>query len=320
MTLVDVVLGLFIAFGLWAGWRRGLLASSADLFGVGAAIAAGFAGWRPLARWFDDQGLSWGVWSAPIAFALLYLLVRLMAGVLLGRAVAVAPPKLHRHPANRLLGLAPGAVHGLINAVLVMLLWQALPPGQQTWERGSSGSLLARLLVGPAAWAEARLTPIFEPVADQALGPRQIEVGPQAQTLKLNFSVEQARPRPDLEARMLLLVNQARQVQGVPPLLIDPEATELSRAHSQDMLSRRYFSHVSPQGQDPFERMQTAGLRFRAAGENLALAPTVELAHEGLMNSPGHRANILRRGFGRVGIGILDAGRHGLMVTQTFRN
>ena len=52
----------------------------------------------------------------------------------------------------------------------------------------------------------------------------------------------------------------------------------------------------------------------------LALARTLDMAHTGLMNSPGHRANILNPAFGRVGIGILDGGRHGLMVTQTFRN
>jgi uncharacterized protein YkwD len=66
--------------------------------------------------------------------------------------------------------------------------------------------------------------------------------------------------------------------------------------------------------------MRRSRLRFLAAGENLALARTLPMAHQGLMNSPGHRANILRASFGRVGIGIADGGRYGLMVTQNFRN
>jgi uncharacterized protein YkwD len=66
--------------------------------------------------------------------------------------------------------------------------------------------------------------------------------------------------------------------------------------------------------------MRRGGLKSRAAGENLALARTLPMAHQGLMDSPGHRANILRPAFGRVGIGILDGGRYGLMVTQNFRN
>ncbi len=66
--------------------------------------------------------------------------------------------------------------------------------------------------------------------------------------------------------------------------------------------------------------MHDADVRFLTAGENLALAPTLTVAHNGLMNSPGHRANILRPQFGRVGIGIMDGGLRGLMVSQEFRN
>ena len=86
------------------------------------------------------------------------------------------------------------------------------------------------------------------------------------------------------------------------------------------MWERSYFSHYTPEGKDPFERMKDGHVDYRTAGENLALAPTLQIAHTGLMNSPGHRANILNPNFGRVGIGILDGGRRGIMVSQEFRN
>jgi uncharacterized protein YkwD len=66
--------------------------------------------------------------------------------------------------------------------------------------------------------------------------------------------------------------------------------------------------------------MRTAGIHFITAGENLALGQTLSICHRGLMNSPGHRANILRPTFGRVGIGVLDGGMYGLMISQEFRN
>ena len=119
---------------------------------------------------------------------------------------------------------------------------------------------------------------------------------------------------------MLELVNSERIAARLHPLAPDPELTEVARRHSADMFARGYFAHVTPEGRDPFERMREAKVGFLAAGENLALAPTVQVAHTGLMNSPGHRANILRPQFGRVGIGIMDGGIHGLMVTQDFRN
>jgi uncharacterized protein YkwD len=119
---------------------------------------------------------------------------------------------------------------------------------------------------------------------------------------------------------MLDLVNEARAENGLPPLAPDPELTEVARRHSADMFARGYFAHDTPEGRSPFDRMKDANVRFLTAGENLALAPTVSIAHRGLMNSPGHRANILRSQFGRVGIGIMDGGMRGLMVSQEFRN
>jgi len=93
-------------------------------------------------------------------------------------------------------------------------------------------------LSGPAAWAEAALRPVVEPLAMQVRHPRSVERKPGASTIALRFNAVDAQPRPDLEARMLLLTNEARQAHGLPALQGDPAATEVSRAHSQDMHAR----------------------------------------------------------------------------------
>jgi len=94
----------------------------------------------------------------------------------------------------------------------------------------------------------------------------------------------------------------------------------VARAHSKDMFVKGYFAHVNLEGKDPFERMKDAHLKFKTAGENLALAQTLEIAHENLMKSPGHRKNIMNPSFNRVGIGIQDGGFYGIMISQEFRN
>jgi uncharacterized protein YkwD len=86
------------------------------------------------------------------------------------------------------------------------------------------------------------------------------------------------------------------------------------------MFAKGYFAHESPDGKSPFDRMRDAKVQFSKAGENLALAQTLEIAHTNLMHSPGHRANILHPAFGRLGIGIVDGGFYGLMISQEFRN
>jgi uncharacterized protein YkwD len=60
------------------------------------------------------------------------------------------------------------------------------------------------------------------------------------------------------------------------------------------------------------------GIKFKFAGENIALAPDVQMAETGFMNSPKHRDNILDADFGRIGVGIIDTGLYGKMVTQDF--
>jgi uncharacterized protein YkwD len=84
------------------------------------------------------------------------------------------------------------------------------------------------------------------------------------------------------------------------------------------MLAKGYFSHVSPQGKDALVRVQEAQISVLSVGENLANAPTVDVGHAGLMASPGHRRNIVSRDFNQVGIGVIDAGKHGKMIVEVF--
>jgi uncharacterized protein YkwD len=68
----------------------------------------------------------------------------------------------------------------------------------------------------------------------------------------------------------------------------------------------------------PFDMMKNAGVTYRWAGENIAGAASVDRAHNGLMNSEGHRANILNSNFTHIGIGIVPGGPYGMMFTQMF--
>ncbi|TFY98657.1 CvpA family protein [Ramlibacter rhizophilus] len=318
LNLLDLFLLLVIALGLFGGWRQGFVAGAAQLAMLVASFVAALWGWRGAARMLEGGGLPLGVWTEPLAFVLILLLVRLALGLLVGRALAVLPRRVHGHAANRVLGLVPGLAVGLVHAALLALLLLTVP-----WlDRVSTlarESTLAGVLVRPAEWLEAQLAPVFEDAVQNTLGRLIVKPGSD-ERVALPFAVAQAPARPELEARMLDLLNAERTRRGLPPLAPDPQLQAVARAHAADMFTRAYFSHVTPEGAGPFDRMRAARVRFLLAGENLAFARSLELAHQGLMDSPGHRANILRPGFGRVGIAVLDGGRYGLMVTQKFRN
>lgn len=120
------------------------------------------------------------------------------------------------------------------------------------------------------------------------------------------------------ERRMVELVNQERAAAGLPALKVNLELVKVARLKAQDMVANNYFGHTSPNYGSPFAMMKQSGITYRTAGENLAGAPDVEMAHKNLMNSPGHRANILNGSFTQVGIGVAEGSPYGKIFVQMF--
>jgi uncharacterized protein YkwD len=131
----------------------------------------------------------------------------------------------------------------------------------------------------------------------------------------------------DLRQDSLELVNEARERNGLASLELQPELNEAAQAHAQDMLRRNYYAHVTPEGRTVRDRYVAAGgSRSLLVAENIArcqgcAAPADEAAvqslHEGWMESPGHRENILTEGLAGYGFGLaeIDGRRY---AVQTF--
>jgi hypothetical protein len=119
---------------------------------------------------------------------------------------------------------------------------------------------------------------------------------------------------------MLNLVNKERRANGLNALEIDPKLQVMARRYSQEMIDNNFFSHTSPVSGELLDRVTASGVDdgWLLAGENLAGAPTVESAFQGLMNSPTHKDNILEPKYTRVGIGAIDGGPYGKMFSQEF--
>ncbi|HUE80930.1 MAG TPA: CvpA family protein [Pyrinomonadaceae bacterium] len=318
LNFVDLLILLLILLSVLNGYRRGFIVGVLDLVGWIVILVSGLRFYQPVAGWLRSIAFWSDVWDQPLAF----ILVAIMAGVIV-RSLEYGllrrlSKDIHERAFNKVLGVIPGLAYGLITAAIASALLLAIPLNERLHERARESGLVNRLALY-AERLDAELRPVFGDAISRTLN--LLTVQPEStERVELPFKVANTRPLPSAEARMLERVNQERIAAGLNPLEPDPELTEVARRHSADMLARGYFAHVTPEGFDPFDRMRESGVSFLIAGENLALARTVEIAHTGLMNSPGHRANILRPHFGRVGIGIMDGGLRGLMVTQKFRN
>ncbi|MGB4172049.1 MAG: CAP domain-containing protein [bacterium] len=124
----------------------------------------------------------------------------------------------------------------------------------------------------------------------------------------------------DLQEEMLALINGEREREGLSPLFLQDELTAVALAHARDMIARDYFSHISPDNLSPADRLHQAGLTLNVMGENLAGSTSVGRAHDLLMKSPGHRANILDARFREAGIAVVRGGRYGLMMVMLFKD
>lgn len=318
MNWIDLLLVALLLLGAWSGWRRGFIGGTLGLLCWAGSFVAGFFLYPFMASLITHVTSALGVWVRPVAFISVVILARILLNLLAGAILQQTTPETHQHPVNKLLGLAPGFVNGAIQVIVVAALLLTIP-FQNKVSDAARESRIANAAAPPAFWLARALSPVFSEALGKALPKATHEPG-KKEFVKLPFTVRNVTVRNDLEAGMLLLVNEERKKAGIKPLIADPELQAVARAHSKDMFARGYFAHVSPDGKDPFDRMKAAHVRFLTAGENLALAQTLPQAHDGLMKSPGHRANILQPQFGRVGIGIVEGGIYGLMVSQEFRN
>ncbi|WP_170562551.1 CAP domain-containing protein [Ruegeria atlantica] len=136
-----------------------------------------------------------------------------------------------------------------------------------------------------------------------------------------------------IEREMLALINQERTSRGLDPLQLETRLNDSSEDHSEWMLETDRFSHTGSGGSSATQRMEMAGFDFSGnwrSGENIAwqsergapgISDDVAQLHQNLMNSPGHRANILNPDFKYIGIGIETGDMQGfdaVMVTQNF--
>lgn len=107
------------------------------------------------------------------------------------------------------------------------------------------------------------------------------------------------------EYQLFDLTNASRVNHHLPVLSWDEHVRETARKHSTDMAVHQYFDHTNLEGQSPFDRMKEDDISFHLAGENLAYGQFSSIfADEGLMNSLGHRENILREGYEFLGVGV----------------
>jgi uncharacterized protein YkwD len=172
-------------------------------------------------------------------------------------------------------------------------------------------------------------------------GEHRIELladGPRGATVVANFPVYAGvPPRTRVEAlsdernttgtpavvaaRVLELLNEERARAGVPPVQTSARLEAVALAHSEDMRDAGFVGHTSPSTGSASDRVRRAGMRVVLVRENIGRGYSAEGVHRGLMDSPGHRDNIVSAEVTHVGLGVVEVAETGgraYLVTQVF--
>lgn len=323
--ILDIIIVLVFAFYAHEGYTLGFTVATLDLASFILSFITALRFYGVLAKVFIN------LFSMPIGLAnaagffLLAFIAELILSILF-RKILRHLPNISTHVViyrffkriDHWLGLVPGAISAFIVLSFILSVIVSLPSSPLVKDL-VTGSKVGSRLVANTAFFEKKLDGIFGGALNDTLNFLTIE--PQSNELvELHFKVNDGIADSQAEQEMFKLVNIERVKAGIEPVVFDDSLRTVARAHSQDMFERGYFSHYTPDGLSPFDRMMDAGIEFNFAGENLALAPSTDLAMQGLMNSPGHRKNILSPNFNKIGVGIIDGGVYGKMYSQEFTN
>src|SRR3989344_5164708 len=229
--------------------------------------------------------------------------------------------RFQKHPVNSSLGV----VAAIIQAATIFLFFVSLVfafPVRGQIKQALLDSRSGPIFMNISRSTEKYIKNIFGEAVNETLNfltikpqsNESVDLGIKPAEKQLSFDTES-------EVTMFNSVNRERIQRGLNPLTFDYQIRDVAREYAMEMFVNGFFSHNSEvDGSTPADRADRKEISYTVIGEDLAFAPDVYIAHSGLMNSEGHRANILSEEFGKVGIGVVDGGIYGKMFVQEFTN
>lgn len=323
--LVDLILVVSLALYGLDGYRRGFIFLALEFLGLFVTFYLGLVLADPVGQFLHGLVAFPEALIKVVGFLVVWLIAQLAYSGLTSLLYRFIPDLIRDSLPNKIAGTFPSILKGMVMLAIILTLLVVLPVETSLRPSINQSYLGSRMVKAIQTYEQLALKRFDQEITNTLTfltnTPLRLnQIQEPGEFKKLPFNGIDGKVDSEAEDQMLALVNKERAKLGLKPLAADPALQVVARAHARDMFMRGYFAHDNPDGEDPFDRMAKAGVTYITAGENLALAPTTDLAHLGLMNSPKHRDNILFEEFGRLGVGVIDGGLYGKMFVQEFRN
>jgi len=313
---VDLIIIVVLVYFISEAWRFGFWVVMADFISFLLALFIALSGYKFIGNFLRNNFALSHSLSNALGFLVTAALAEAIIAFTLTKAIRKIPYKFWKKPWSNFFAIFPAVGQGMIllSFILILILGLPLSPNIKS---DISTSKIGGVLVQETAGLEARINEVFGGIIEDSLTYLTVRPGSE-DTIPISVDKHELSIDENSEAVMFRLVNEERRSRGVRELKRRLDLVLSARDHATNMWEQEYFGHLSPDGEDVGDRLQRKGIEYTLAGENLALAPTVETAHKGLMNSKGHRDNILDEDYRQIGIGVIANGVYGKMFVQIF--
>ena len=320
--ILDLAFVVFLGALAVRGWWRGLVRELVDILGLVLGLVLAFR-ISPLIGRLIAAMSGASADGARLVGGVVVLAASVIGIVMVGRVLDRRLGPTGPSPVNSVGGSMLAVTWGVFLLTILVSLASVLPmtPRVDGW---LASSAVSRTLSDPSGAPQA----VFNRLAGDRIigslialqdvfGDRRVVIGPDDRIEIPAALADQLVRDHGSSAEVYDLVNRARIAEGLAPLAWSDALAEVGAGHAYDMYLNGFFAHDSPTTGSLGDRLREARITYSLAGENLALASSSEEVHRGLMDSPGHRANILGDDYRRIGIAVV-LGPLGLMTVQVF--
>lgn len=322
---IDLVIIIVLTYFITEAFRHGFWIILADFISFLGSLVLSLRFYKYIAEFLKvNFSLNLSISNA-IAFLFAAIIFESFLAFTAGYLIHNLSDNLKKHKLNKqgladfagkLLGVILGSGEGVVIIAFLLTLTMALPIKPQI-KVDITESTIGSYFIEKTAFLEKSVNEVFGGVINDSL--TYFTVNPDSKdSVPLDVNSFKLSVDEKAESDLFISVNEERRKIAIPELIWESSLVPVARNHAKDMWQRKYFAHVSPEGKDVGDRLNESKINYTYAGENLALAPTIKTAHTGLMNSRGHRENILDPRFKKIGIGVIDNGVYGKMFVQVF--
>lgn len=322
MNWIDlVIIGVLFYYG-FRGYTQGIISILVEL---GGYVVAYFISLR-----FSNIGFSLiskylpkdfpHSYEGTLGVAVIWTITMFLYYLIAPFIIKLIPPFISHSTINKVIGIIGSLLKGVILLSIILFVLSIIPL-PSSYANLLHSSLFAGNIQKVTMFLENKIgnnipSTIGDAVKELSLIPNSNNKT--EKLIELGYTLSNTTINEKDEATMFTFVNDQRKKAGLTGLILDPTLTQVGRTYGKYMYLNGFFSHITPAGQTPFDRVKDSRILFNFVGENIAKAPDVNAANTGFMNSPEHKANILSKDYNKIGIGVIDGGVHGKIFVQNF--